>query len=161
MSSKSGKKNLLIVDDVPDNIKVLGEVLKDDYDITIATGGEKALKIAMKKAQPDLILLDIIMPEMDGYEVCSRLKAYIQTRNIPIIFITSRDDDIDEIKGLELGAADFITKPFRPAIIKARIRTQLEIVHLRKQLEDVVKDRTETLLDILREKLNPDETDRR
>lgn len=129
MSDISLRPNILIVDDVVTNIKVLAEILKPENEVCFASNGQQALKIAGSDNRPDLILLDIMMPEMDGYEVCRRLKAEAATRNIPIIFITAKSHEEDEAKGLSLGAVDYITKPFCPAIVKARVRTQLERIH--------------------------------
>ncbi|MCS7214570.1 MAG: diguanylate cyclase [Thermodesulfovibrio sp.] len=120
------REKILIVDDDPTTVITLGEALKDTYDIFIATNGEEALKRA-KAEMPDLILLDIIMPEMDGYEVCRKLKEDIATEKIPVIFITSKNSEEDETVGLELGAIDYFSKPFRMAVIKARIKNHLEL----------------------------------
>ena len=120
------KKKLLIVDDIPENLTILYRTLHDDYDIIGANSGSDALMLA-QSAVPDLILLDIMMPDMNGYEVCRILKEQEKTRDIPVIFITALIEEADEIKGFGLGAADFITKPFRPAILKRRIRTHIEI----------------------------------
>ncbi len=137
MDNTGKKSTILIVDDMPANIKVLGELLKADYKIRLATSGKKALKIACSSNAPDLILLDIIMPEMDGYEVCKRLKADNTTKSIPVIFITAMDQEKDETKGLSLGAVDYITKPFSLPIVKARIKTHIELKHHRDLLEDL------------------------
>ncbi len=131
------KSTILIVDDMVANIKVLGELLKDEYKIRLATNGKKALQIASSSNPPDLILLDVIMPEMDGYEVCTQLKADKITKNIPVIFITAMDLEKDETKGLSLGAVDYITKPFSLPIVKARVKTHLELKHHRDLLEDL------------------------
>ena len=131
------KQSVLIVDDIPTNIKVLGESLKADYQVRIATNGFKAIEIAMSKNPPDLILLDIMMPGMSGYEVCEKLKNTKQTQNIPIIFITAMDDEKDETKGLQLGAVDYITKPFSLPIVKARVNTHLELKRKRDMLENL------------------------
>lgn len=127
MDFDNKKQKILIVDDMPINIQILAEALKSSYRIKIATNGEKALEIAASNDPPDLILLDIVMPEMDGHEVISRLKENTQTRDIPVIFITVKDETEDETVGLELGAADYITKPFKLPVVKARIKTQLEL----------------------------------
>jgi len=139
------KQKILIVDDVPANIRILWEIIKDDYEVSVTTTGAEAVEIARAESPPDLILLDIMMPEMDGYEVCRVLKADDNTRNIPIIFITAMTKEEDETKGLELGAVDYITKPFRPAIVKARIRVHLEVKYHRDHLEETVKARTTEL----------------
>lgn len=121
------KKTLLVVDDAPANIQVVQSILKDEYKIRVATSGEKALDLVKTQPLPDLILLDVMMPGLDGYQVCERLKAAPETRDIPVIFLTGLTDVDDETKGLEIGAVDYIRKPFSPAIVKARVRTQLLI----------------------------------
>jgi diguanylate cyclase (GGDEF)-like protein len=135
MESSNNKQTILIVDDAPANIKVLGEALKTEYQILVATNAEKALQIATSATPPDLILMDIIMPGMDGYEACKRLKQEEQTRNIPVVFITAKDQEEDETYGLELGAVDYITKPFSLPIVKARVKTHLELKRHRDILE--------------------------
>ncbi len=129
------KYTVLIVDDTPDNIALLSGLLRDQYRIKVATGGEKALQIAATSPPPDLVLLDVMMPGMDGYEVCARLKADAGTADIPVIFLTARSDTEDERKGLESGAVDYITKPISPPIVEARIRTQLALVESRREAE--------------------------
>jgi diguanylate cyclase (GGDEF)-like protein len=129
-----GKKNsILIVDDQNSNIMVLTQFLKPDYIIYSAKSGRKAINAA-EKHQPDVILLDILMPEMDGYDVIEKLKSSEQTKNIPVIFISGFDNADDEEKGLSLGAADYISKPFNPAIIKLRVKNQIQ---LRNQLRTI------------------------
>jgi len=152
MAITNGKQKILIVDDTPQNIAVLNELLRRNYAIHAATDGEKALKLARSEAPPDLILLDIMMPGMDGYEVCRRLKANEATRDIPVIFVTTRAEVRDETRGLELGAVDYLTKPVNPSIVQARVRTHLELrnarEHLKNQnlvLEEKVKERTREL----------------
>jgi sigma-B regulation protein RsbU (phosphoserine phosphatase) len=125
MTQPSAQKTILIVDDTPINIGVISGALKDSFATKVATSGEKALVIASAKDKPDLILLDIMMPEMDGYEVCRRLKADPGTRDIPVIFLTSQTEAEDETKGFEVGAVDYIHKPFSAAVVKARVRTHL------------------------------------
>lgn len=120
-------QTVLIVDDVPINIQVLARALKSEHHVKIATKGDKAIEIALSEDPPDLILLDIMMPDMDGYEVCRQLKANPRSQGIPVIFITARGEVEDETKGLELGAVDYITKPFRLPIVKARVRTHLQL----------------------------------
>jgi phosphoserine phosphatase RsbU/P len=122
-------KKILIVDDSRINLKVLTDVLKAEYKIMAAKNGEQALQAAVKNPLPDLILLDIMMPDMDGFEVCRRLKANAATREIPIIFVTGLDESTDEAKGLELGAVDYITKPISPPIVKARVKSHLALKH--------------------------------
>jgi len=131
------RSRILIVDDVPANIKMLREVLKSNYDIIFATSGPDAIALMEPKALPDLILLDIMMPDMDGYEVCRILKSDELTAKIPIIFITSKDDEEDEIKGFELGAVDYVTKPFSIPVVKARVQTHVELKQQREILENL------------------------
>ncbi len=131
------KPTVLAVDDTPDNLSLLSGLLKDSYRVKVANSGEKALKIAASDSPPDLILLDIMMPEMDGYEVCSRLKADERTRDIPVIFLTAKVEVADETHGLELGAVDYITKPISPPIVLARVRNHLDL----KAARDFLKDR--------------------
>ncbi|MFA7059357.1 MAG: hybrid sensor histidine kinase/response regulator [Pedobacter sp.] len=135
-------QKVLIIDDTPENIHVLMSILRDEYAIVVATVGEKALQLVTNVPIPDIILLDINMPGMDGYEVCSRLKADEMTCHIPVIFITAMSAEEDERKGLELGAVDYIHKPFNPALVKMRIRNQLDLKQYRDNLEDLVEQRT-------------------
>ncbi len=134
MIEPSAKKTILIVDDTPINIGVISGALKDSFATKVANSGEKALAIASGKDKPDLILLDILMPEMDGYEVCRRLKADPATRDIPVIFLTSQTDAEDETKGFEVGAVDYIHKPFSAAVVKARVRTHLMLREAHAQI---------------------------
>ncbi|NPV86885.1 MAG: PleD family two-component system response regulator [Anaerolineae bacterium] len=129
-----GQKTILIIDDTPANIEVLAEVLGLEYEILFATSGAEGLHIASEQL-PDLILLDIMMPEMDGYEVCYRLKQEPLTQNIPVIFVTALNEEVNEAKGLEAGAIDYITKPIRPAIVRARVRNHMELKRYRDLLE--------------------------
>lgn len=140
------KPKVLIVDDTPQNIHILMEVLKETCQILAATNGPKALELAGLTPQPDLILLDVMMPGMSGYEVCQTLKANPETANIPVIFVTALQESGDEEHGLDLGAVDFITKPFHPALIKARVHNHLELKKNRDHLEDEVHRRTEELV---------------
>ncbi len=128
MSDIRRNNTVLVVNDAPENIDLLDGVLNQDYKIKAALNGEKALKIAGSENPPDIILLDIEMPGMDGYEVCRRLNADPQTRDIPIIFVTAKSDESDEIKGLEIGAVDYITKPFSPPIVQVRVETHLLVI---------------------------------
>jgi putative two-component system response regulator len=125
--SEDTRPVVLAVDDTPDNLKVMSALLKDLYRVKIANNGEKALAIAHSETPPDLILLDIMMPEMDGYEVCRLLKADRKTREIPIIFLTAMTAREDEEKGLKLGAVDYIAKPISPPIVIARVETHLKL----------------------------------
>jgi putative two-component system response regulator len=107
-------KKILVVDDAPSNIKILNDMLKNDYTIAAANNGADALKIAASDSPPDIILLDVMMPEMDGFEVCKKLKADEKTKKIPVIFVTSKDEIDNKLDGYELGAVHYITKPLDP-----------------------------------------------
>ena len=136
---------LLIVDDTPENIDVLRGILKQEYKIKVASNGEKALKIAQSGFPPDLILLDIMMPEMDGYEVCQRLKANYATAKIPVIFVTAKGETTDESQGFEIGAVDYITNHVSPPLVLRRVRTQLALYDEKRLLDEMVKERTKEL----------------
>ena len=142
------------IGDTPENIDVLNGVLRSEYKVKAALNGERALKIAFADQKPDMILLDIMMPEMDGYEVCRQLKANPATSGVPVIFITAKDQEEDEKKGLELGAVDYIRKPINPSIVLARVHTHLALYDQNRELERRVKQRTveldETRLEIIR-----------
>jgi putative two-component system response regulator len=127
---------VLLVDDTPENLSVLGELLQPFYRVRVANSGSRALSVVASEPRPDLILLDVMMQDMDGYEVIQRLRADTATRDIPVIFVTALDATEDERKGLELGAADYITKPVRPAIMHARVRAQLELKRARDRMRD-------------------------
>jgi len=129
------RATILVVDDTPDNLSLISELLNGTYKVKVANNGIKALEHAAKDPPPDLILLDIMMPEMDGYEVCRRLKADPRTCDVPIIFLTAMTQAEDEARGFEVGAVDYIHKPIVPAIMLARVRTQLELRHMRRELE--------------------------
>ncbi len=130
------KKSVLVVDDAPDNLILLCELLKDHYQVKVANSGETALKIAHSSTPPDIILLDIMMPRMDGYEVCRQLKRDSYTTHIPIMFLTARSDPESEAYGFDLGVADYITKPISPPIVLARIKAQLQIKAAADFLDD-------------------------
>ncbi len=136
------KQKILIVDDMVENIHLLIETLKSEYAVIAATNGNKALELAAKEPMPDLILLDIQMPVMDGYAVCKQLKEDKKTRNIPVIFVTALDKDVNETMGLEIGAVDYIRKPIKPALVKSRINNHLELKRHRDHLEELVFERT-------------------
>ncbi len=149
---KDFRQRILVVDDERLNINVLIGLLKSEHKIMIAKNGEQALRRSLSDPPPDLILLDIIMPGMDGYEVCRRLKADERTRDIPVIFVTAMGDVHDETKGLEIGAVDYITKPISPPIVKARVKTHLTLrrareflKHQNQILETTVTERTHEL----------------
>ncbi len=148
------KATILIVDDAPENIDVLTSVLRDDYKVKAALNGETAIQIANGKKKPDLILLDVLMPGIDGYEVCKQLKANVETANIPVIFVTAKSEIKDEEYGFSLGAVDYITKPISPPLVSARVKTQLAIYDQARHLEKLVQKRTaelnETRVEIIR-----------
>jgi signal transduction histidine kinase len=123
----SKKYTILVVDDTPDNLALMSNLLKDEYKVKIASTGEKALQITLSDSPPDLILLDIMMPDIDGYEVCRRIKFDANTMNIPVIFLTAKVEVEDEKKGLDLGAVDYITKPISPPIVMARVKSHLAL----------------------------------
>ncbi|MEZ5717754.1 MAG: diguanylate cyclase [Burkholderiaceae bacterium] len=129
--------NILVVDDSPENLQVISAVLKQDYRVKVAINGERALALATAAEPPDLILLDVMMPGMDGYEVCSRLKQNPVTARIPVLFVSSRDEEEDEARGLSLGAIDYIVKPIRPSIVQARVRNHIELKRSRDLLEQL------------------------
>ncbi|MDR3672781.1 MAG: response regulator [Holophaga sp.] len=144
---------ILVVDDTPGNIDVLREILAPAYRVKVATSGVRALEIAAQEEPPDLILLDIMMPDLDGYEVIRRLKADPLTRGIPVLFITAKEAPEDEQKGFDLGCVDYITKPISAPRVRARVRTQLALHDQNRALEGAVRDRTrelqETRLEII------------
>jgi len=129
-------KTILIVDDTPANIAAALAILKDQYRTKVATSGAKALEHAGAGDKPDLILLDVTMPDMDGYEVCARLKADPETAAIPVVFLTARTEAEDEAKGFELGSVDYIHKPFNPTVVRARVATHLLLRDTLKEIEE-------------------------
>lgn len=151
---ESERATILVVDDVPANIEVISGILRPHYRVRAATSGVRALSIAMGETPPDLILLDIMMPGMDGYEVCEKLKADLRTQHVPIIFVTAMSEIEDEETGFDVGCVDYLTKPVRPAIVLARVKTQLALANQQVELERLVKIRTveleETRLAVIR-----------
>lgn len=145
MSESLQKQTILVVDDTPENIAILDEVLSKDYRIKIAINGESALKIATSSTPPDLVLLDVMMPDINGFEVCRRLKANQSTRKIPVIFVTTKGEVKDETKGFRYGGADYITKPISPPIVRERVKTHLALYDQNRVLEGMVQKRTEQL----------------
>jgi putative two-component system response regulator len=144
---------VLVVDDMPDNLRLMSDLLKDVYNVKVSRSGETAIDIVNSNIQPDLILLDIMMPEMDGYEVCSHLKSNPKTEKIPVIFLSSKNEVSDETKGFELGAVDYITKPISPSIVLSRVKTHLEM----KKLHDMLRDENnimKKMQDFLRDQNN-------
>ena len=135
-ASETRRPRLLVVDDQAFNIQILHHIFVDDHDVFMATNGKQALKLCQNNP-PDLILLDVVMPDMDGHEVCRRLKADPQTREIPVIFVTGQHDPSEETIGLELGAVDFISKPANPAVVRARVKTHLKLKFQNDVLEQI------------------------
>jgi diguanylate cyclase (GGDEF)-like protein len=133
MNSDSAKPKILVIDDSRTSVQIMKLVLESEYELAIAGSGEEGLSLLVS-FEPDLVLLDIIMPDMDGYEVCRRIKAYSATRNIPVIFMTALDGSVDEEKGLLLGAIDYITKPFRESIFRVRIRNHIDLKKYRDEI---------------------------
>lgn len=136
------RNTILIVDDTEENIDVLVDLLQEDYDLLVALDGLKALDLA-EAYNPDLILLDIMMPQMDGFEVCKKLKSKLETVHIPILFLTALSEVADEAKGIQLGAVDYIRKPFNPLIIQSRIKSNIIQKNYQNSLEAMVQERTE------------------
>jgi len=136
-NNSTEKSTILVIDDTPDNLSLMSALLKDSYKVKVANHGDKGLKIATSENPPDLILLDVMMPDIDGYQVCRQLKANAATCDIPVIFLTAKSEEDEEQKGLELGAVDYITKPINPSIVLARIKTQLQL----KAAADFLKDK--------------------
>ncbi len=142
---KTKKKTILVVDDEPINIEILTEILEKDYNVKVAINGEMALKVANSAPVPDLILLDIVMPDIKGYDVCKQLKAGIRTADIPVIFVTSLDQDADEAAGFDAGGVDYITKPVNPGVTLRRVATHLALHDQNLALESRVIERTREL----------------
>lgn len=142
------QRPVLIVEDNPKNVQVLGTILMEGgYQVAVASSGPAALEL-VPKIKPDLILLDIMMPEMDGYEVCRRLKSVDATREIPIIFLTAKTETDDIVKGFDLGAADFITKPFRAKELLARVNTHISLLRLQQDLKRQNQELAEALANV-------------
>src|SRR5574343_1256700 len=130
------QQTILIIDDMPENLMVLSELLQPNFQVRVATSGAKALRIIGQPKYPDLILLDVMMPDIDGYQVFAKLRDDSATRSIPVIFVTAMDSVDSELQALDAGAVDYITKPIVPQIVLARIRTQLELIPARDRLSD-------------------------
>ncbi|NKN34040.1 response regulator [Marichromatium bheemlicum] len=133
---EGGRATILLVDDSPENLVVLSELLQPEFRVRVATSGEKALRVVSRAPHPDLVLLDVMMPGMDGYAVFERLRADPLTADTPVIFVTAMDTEEAESRGLDVGAVDYIAKPVNPRILLARVRTQLELKHARDLLRD-------------------------
>jgi putative two-component system response regulator len=142
---QSLKPNILVADDEPFFLELLTNTLSADYAVTVAKNGNQVLRRALSSKRPHLILLDVMMPEMDGYEACRRLKENPLTSEIPVIFLTAKGDETDELKGFELGAVDYITKPISIPILHSRVKTHLALAEQRIALEHLVAERTEQI----------------
>ncbi len=147
MEKAESQPTVLVVDDVPENIDVLAGILRPEYKVKVSLNGEKALNLARSSPAPDLILLDIMMPGIDGYEVCRQLKADLTTRRIPVIFVTAKGEVRDEALGFAVGGVDYITKPVSPPIVQARVRTHLALYDQTRALSGLVRQRTDELND--------------
>jgi two-component system sensor histidine kinase ChiS len=141
------RPSILIIDDTPDTVRLISGVLRDEYQLRVATRGVRGIELAAKHA-PDVVLLDVVMPELDGYETLRRLRARNDTRHLPVIFLTAQDAEEAERRGLELGAADYITKPISPAILRARVKTQVEL----KRANDLLRDQNQLLETLVSER---------
>jgi len=134
------KPIVMIVDDSAENLRILIELLKDDYHVIPLKSGKAALEKLAQDPLPDLALLDIVMPEMDGYALCTRLKADPRTKEIPVIFITAVSEAMDDAKAFELGAVDYVPKPFNPLTVKARVNTHIKLYRTLNELKNALKD---------------------
>ena len=158
MDRSQSKQVLLIIDADPENINHLKTILTPDYNINVAADGREAIRSALSPHTPGLILLNIMAPSGDAYEVCGKLKADIATKGIPIILISEPTTEDTEVMGFELGAADYITTPFKPSVVKARIQTHLELKRYRDNLEYKVKRRVNELHEEIQERKNVEDT---
>ncbi len=150
MNEYRNKPVIFIVDDIPENIQILGNILsKENYQISFSTSGQQALSM-IKDLNPDLIMLDIMMPEINGYEVCKKLKESDETKDIPVIFLSAKTEAEDIVKGFQLGAVDYVTKPFNSAELLARANTHIQFKNAREKLEERNKELEESLLHIKR-----------
>ena len=140
-----GKATILAVDDNPQNLELLRHLLADEFRVRVATNGQRAIDICRSVPPPDLLLLDVMMPVMDGFDVCRQLKGDPRTRDIPVIFVTAMGEETDERTGLGLGAVDYIAKPISPAITLARVRTHLALADRSRALQRLVEERTHEL----------------
>ncbi|MEO5365779.1 MAG: response regulator [Magnetococcus sp. WYHC-3] len=145
--SGQGLPSVLVIDDDPVAISMIDATLKADHLVRVALNGERGLNMALA-SPPDLILLDLVMPAMDGYEVCQHLKNDARTRSLPVIFLTGRRDEISEVRALEMGAADFLSKPIHPRLLRLRVNTHLAISNQQRQLEDKVRERTREIQEL-------------
>lgn len=141
-TGENGRATILVVDDTPTNLELLTGILENEFDVLIASSGVQALELLARGARPDLMLLNVRMPVVDGYQLCSAVKANPVTRGIPVIFVTANDDPESEIAALEAGGADFVHRPINRHVLRARIRIQLEVAAYRMRLEEMVRERT-------------------
>jgi len=148
MKEQVKKPKVIIIDDAPENIRMLIEILKEDYATIPATSGEAGLAKAQIEPLPDLILLDIMMPGIDGYEVCKSLKEIEKTKDIPVVFISAMSEVMDDARGFDLGAVDYITKPFYPATIKARLRNHVRLRKTILEMDMIIHQLKEALSEI-------------
>ncbi|ARU59091.1 MAG: diguanylate cyclase [Pseudomonadales bacterium] len=140
MVTLDDQARVLIVDDDRISISVLNDILKQDYRIKVAINGAQALERITTPPKPDMVLLDVILPDINGFDICRQLKSNPATADIPIIFITSKDSELDEVRGLEIGAEDFIPKPIRPAIVKARVKHHMTLLRQKRRLEEMNRE---------------------
>ena len=140
------KSTVLVVDDVSENIDVLIGILEINYTVKFALDGDTAIEVASKEPQPDIILLDVMMPGLNGYEVCEKLKLDPVTAEIPVIFVTALDDLKNEVRGFEVGGVDYITKPVVPEIVSARVKTHIEFKKVKQKLAEYMQ-KLEAMLD--------------
>ncbi|MBF0175439.1 MAG: SpoIIE family protein phosphatase [Magnetococcales bacterium] len=160
-SIRPEKPRILVVDDVVDNLRILTILLQGDYVVMAAKSGQKALELAHAHPKPDLILLDVMMPEMDGFEVCRRLKEDALTWDIPVIFVTALDEEKDEAYGFKVGGVDYISKPYRPPIIRARVQTHISLqsavtkLRTQKELLSIERSMVENIILRMRSSLAP------
>ena len=146
----NNKNRVLIVDDEPSNIKILSSILAGDYALSVASSGAQALQVAAAQL-PDIVLLDMVMEEMDGIQVCEALKADEETRDIPVIFVTSMSDAANEERGFDAGAVDYISKPISPPIVKARVKIHIQNYLSKRFLEKLLSNKDATLDDAKKE----------
>ncbi len=151
-TAKDSRQTILAVDDMPENLALLADILSEEYRLQVARNGPRALELAQTDPQPDLILLDLMMPGMDGYAVCETLKSDPRTSRIPVIFLTAKNEISDELRGFDLGAVDYLTKPVSPHLLRARVRSHLTLANLTRNLQARVNERTRELEEQIRER---------
>jgi len=144
--TETTRAKILVVDDEPANLNLMRQILKNDYDLAFAKSGADAFS-NLQKQVPDLVLLDVMMPGMDGYEVCEKLKADPRLSDVPVIFCTAMTEEGDEVRGFKLGAADYLTKPVRPAVVLARVRTHLALADQHRATREEVRRAHKDLLE--------------